>query len=230
MDIFDKCKYKININKYKNKIIELITTYNYNKNIHERYDSFIFLDEKINNYGLSKIFEYYSCIQLSEKYKSNFEHYEDIDPNFKELHKMSYNDTGIDACNLIDTIVQCKLRKDSLTWGECGTFFGSQNIFDSELKKTIVKWKSLIITRNKECKLSKNLKEKHELFTDITYPREELIDYCNNLIENPPKIKKIKDIDFNLRDYQLEAIDIINKNDNVIISLPTGTGKNIPLF
>ena len=227
MDIFDKCKYKININKYKNKIIELITTYNYKKDIYERYDSFVFLDEKINNYGLSKIFEYYSCIQLSEKYKSNFEHYEDIDPNFKELHKMSYNDTGIDACNLIDTIVQCKLRKDSLTWGECGTFFGSQNIFDSELKKTIVKWKSLIITRNKECKLSKNLKEKHELFTDITYPREELIDYCNNLIENPPKIKKIKDIDFNLRDYQLEAIDIINKNDNVIISLPTGTGKNI---
>jgi superfamily II DNA/RNA helicase len=88
----------------------------------------------------------------------------------------------------------------------------------------------LIITRNKECKLSKNRKEKQELFTDITYSHDEIIDYCNNLIKNPPKIKKIKDEDFKLRDYQLEAIEIINKNKNVIISLPTGCGKNVVII
>lgn len=38
---------------------------------------------------------------------------------------MSYSDTGIDISNMSDTIVQCKLRKESLGWKECSTFFGS---------------------------------------------------------------------------------------------------------
>jgi hypothetical protein len=208
--------------------MELIDKYNIY--IRDSYDDLIFSGKEIDNYDLDKIFEYYSCIQLSKKYKQQFYEYNDIDPTFKEQNKMTRNDTGIDACNLIDTIVQCKLRKDSLRWEDCGTFFGSQNIFDSVLKKTIVKWDNLIITRNKECKLSKNLKEKLELFTDITYSRDEIIDYCNNLIKNPPKIKKNKDEDFKLRDYQLEAIEVINKNKNVIISLPTGCGKNVVII
>jgi hypothetical protein len=41
---------------------------------------------------------------------------------------MSRRDTGIDLCNLEDTIVQCKLRNNSLSWTDCATFFGSQNI------------------------------------------------------------------------------------------------------
>jgi hypothetical protein len=102
-------------------------------------------------------------------HKSNFEHYEDIDPNFKELHKMSYNDTGIDACNLIDTIVQCKLRDKSLSLKECSTFFASQNIFCKKENKAIVKWEKLIITRNKDSVLSDNLKCKKKLFVDKTY-------------------------------------------------------------
>jgi len=208
--------------------MELINKYNIY--IRDSYNGLISSGKEIDNHDLDKIFEYYSCIQLSKKYKQQFYEYNDIDPTFKEQNKMTRNDTGIDACNLIDTIVQCKLRKDSLRWEDCGTFFGSQNIFDSVLKKTIVKWDNLIITRNKECKLSKNLKEKQELFTDITYSHDEIIDYCNNLIKNPPKIKKIKDEDFKLRDYQLEAIEIINKNKNVIISLPTGCGKNIVII
>jgi len=208
--------------------MELIDKYNIY--IRDSYDDLIFSGKEIDNYDLDKIFEYYSCIQLSKKYKQQFYEYNDIDPTFKEQNKMTRNDTGIDACNLIDTIVQCKLRKDSLRWEDCGTFFGSQNIFDSVLKKTIVKWDNLIITRNKECKLSKNLKEKQELFTDITYSHDEIIDYCNNLIKNPPKIKKIKEENFKLRDYQLESIEIINKNKNVVISLPTGCGKNVVII
>ena len=141
--------------------MELIDKYNIY--IRDSYDDLIFSGKEIDNYDLDKIFEYYSCIQLSKKYNQIFYEYNDIDPTFKEQNKMTRNDTGIDACNLIDTIVQCKLRKDSLRWEDCGTFFGSQNIFDSVLKKTIVKWDNLIITRNKECKLSKNLKEKQEL-------------------------------------------------------------------
>jgi mevalonate pyrophosphate decarboxylase len=202
----------------------------YNIYIQQAYDGLKSSGKEINNYDLGKIFEYYSCIQLSKKYKQLFYEYNDIDPTFKEQNKMTRNDTGIDACNLIDTIVQCKLRKDTLRWEDCGTFFGSQNIFNSELKKTVVRWDNLIITRNKECKLSKNLKEKHELYTDITFSNDEIISYCDNLIKNPPKIKIQKDKKFKLRYYQSEAINIINNNKNVIISLPTGCGKNIVII
>lgn len=85
--------------------------------------------EDFDNNDLWKIFEYYSCIQLSKEYKRNFYEYDDIDPDFKEKNQMTRDDTGIDCCDLIDTIVQCKLRKDTLTWKECSTFFGSQNLF-----------------------------------------------------------------------------------------------------
>ena len=183
--------------------------------------------EELDNNDLCKIFEYFSCIKLTEEYKTAFYEYADIDPEFKELNQMTKKDTGIDCCNLIDTIVQCKLRKDTLTWKECSTFFGSQNLYNEELNETIVRWKKLIITRNSECKLSINLQEKHRLFNDKCYSRDEIIKYCESLLESPPIIpivNKDKDI---VRDYQKECIDlIINSKENVIISLPTGTGKN----
>ena len=39
-----------------------------------------------SNYDLAKIFEYYSCIKLSEEYKQQFYEYTDISNNFKEEH------------------------------------------------------------------------------------------------------------------------------------------------
>ena len=114
--------------------------------------------EDLDNKDLSKIFEYLSCIKLSEEYETLFYEYADIDPEFKELNQMTRNDTGIDCSNLIDTIVQCKLRKDTLNWKECATFFGSQNLFNEELNETIVRWKKLIITRNSECKFTRKKK------------------------------------------------------------------------
>lgn len=90
---------------------------------------------------------------------------------------MSRNDTGIDCCDLLNTIVQCKLRKNTLTWRECATFFGSQNIFSNELQKTIIRWENLILTRNTECGISKNLIERKELFVDKPYKKEEVFFY-----------------------------------------------------
>jgi superfamily II DNA or RNA helicase len=200
---------------------------NYIINIFERYNDLLkSKKESFDNNDLCKIFEYYSCIKLTEEYKKQFYEYNDIDPTFKELNKMTRNDTGIDACNLIDTIVQCKLRKNTLNWKECSTFFGSQVIFSSELKKPIVRWDNLIITRNNDSTLSDNLLERKELFIDKQYDRNELIDFCEILIINPPEYPVFNE-DFKLRDYQIEAIDIIKNNKkNIIINLPTGTGKN----
>lgn len=182
--------------------------------------------QEYDNNDLWKIFEYYSCLKLSEEYKKPFYEYDDIDPNFKEINKMSRNDTGIDCSDLDKTIVQCKLRKNTLTWKECSTFFGSQNIFSSELKKPIVRWENLIITRNTDCTLSENLLERKELFIDKPYDKNELITFCENLIINSPSYPVFNE-NFKLRDYQIEAINMVKENKkNVIINLPTGTGKN----
>jgi hypothetical protein len=86
----------------------------YNNYIQNRFNDLIISKKEIDNYDLSKIFEYYSCVQLSKKYNQIFYEYDNIDPTFKENNKMSRNDTGIDACNLVDTIVQCKLRKTTI--------------------------------------------------------------------------------------------------------------------
>ena len=210
----------------------------YNKNIYDRYKSLIELGitkEEYTNNHLCKIFEYYSCIQLMKEYKQIFLEYDDIKPEFKEINSMSRTDTGIDACNLIDTIVQCKLRKDNLTWRECGTFFGSQNIFNEELKEVVVRWKKLLITRNKDCNLSKHLSAKHKLFIDKDYDKIEMISYCEELVKNIKDIEEDieEDMEANnsiiLRDYQLECIKLIKDSigKNVVINLPTGTGKNL---
>ena len=201
----------------------------YNIYIYERYKSLKDSDKtEFDNNDLWKIFEYFSCIKLTDEYKKQFYEYDDISPTFKEENKMSRKDTGIDACDLIDTIVQCKLRKDHLNWKDCSTFFGSQNIYNKELKKTIVRWNNLIITRNKESILSENLTERKELFIDKTYTRNDIISYCENLIINPPKYPEIEEQTLTLRDYQTEAIDIIKSNkQNIVICLPTGTGKNV---
>jgi hypothetical protein len=109
----------------------------YNIYIYERYNELKKSGKIIDNYDLSKIFEWISCVYLYQLYKKPFYEYNDIDPTFKEENNMTKNDTGIDCCDLIDTIVQCKLRKDTLDWKECGTFFGSQNIYSEKLNKTI---------------------------------------------------------------------------------------------
>jgi superfamily II DNA or RNA helicase len=205
--------------------MDIVTKYNIY--IHDIYNDLINSKKDIDNYDLSKIFEYFSAIQLTKKYNQPFYEYNDIDPNFKEENKLTRTDTGIDLCDLNETIVQCKLRNKSLSWLEVGTFFGSQNIYDDNTHKTIIRWPKLIITRNKECVLSANLKEKQKLFTDITFSRDEIINYCDNLLKNPVKINKEKSKKFKLRDYQSEAIKTINDNDNSIICLPTGCGKNV---
>ena len=200
----------------------------YKSNIHGIYTDLIHSGKKdidMTNNDLCKIFEYYSCIMLYEELGQVFYEYNDIDPTFKEENKMTKNDTGIDACNLIDTIVQCKLRQDTLSWRECATFFACQNQFDETIKKKIIRWDNLIITRNSDSTLTKNLKARQDLFIDKHYNRDELINYCKTIkpIKIPTQKTKIE-----LRDYQNDCIKLINESkNNVVISLPTGTGKNI---
>ncbi len=209
-----------------NTVSELIDRYNIN--IFERYSDLKNAGKtNVTHYDLAKIFEYYTCIKLSQEFNQTFLEYDDIPPNFKEENKMSRNDTGIDCSNLIDTIVQCKLRKNQLTWGECGTFFGSQNIFDDDKNETIIRWKQLILSRNVTSSLSQNLKFRQQLFTDKTFKLTEMVKYCENLKQEDLRYPQLVGKNFELRDYQKDCIKLIQENtQNVIINLPTGTGKN----
>jgi superfamily II DNA or RNA helicase len=205
--------------------MDIITKYK--AYIFERFYDLQNSSAEFDNYDLAKIFEYYCCIKLFEETGQEFFEYNDIPPDFKEQHQMSKNDTGIDLCNMIDTIVQCKLRKNNLTWQELGTFFGSNMCVDETGLKNIIKWDKMIIARNLDSKLSANLKNKRIAFTDKLYDRTEMLDYCKKLLDEKIHTELIKK-KIVLRDYQIECIDLIQKSDrNVVICLPTGSGKNV---
>lgn len=194
----------------------------YNVHIHERFrDLKNSQKTEFDNYDLAKIFEYYTSIKLFEETGQLFYEYNDIDPNYKEEKCMSKNDTGIDLCDLSSTIVQCKLRKDVLTWTEMSTFFAS-NI----TKGLSFKWPNYIVARNDDCQLSRNLKC-IDWYTDKTYNKGEMIKYCEELLENPPEVVVNEQKSIELRDYQIECLDLIHNSGNLVCCLPTGTGKNL---
>ncbi len=182
-----------------------------------------------DNYDISKIFEYFFCIKWMQEKKQICHQYDHIHPDIKEDQDMSQNDTGIDCSNLTDMIAQCKLRDKSLTWTDCSTFIASQISFDEKTNKNIIKWDNLVLARNSESKLATNLLKKKKLFTDLTYDRSDIIEFCQHLLDNPPLYPKSKHLlKFKLRDYQIESINLIkNNNQNVMICIPTGGGKNI---
>ena len=196
----------------------------------------LYKDLKSQNYQndyhkIYKIFEYYSCILLTNENNINFYEYNDIPTDFKITNNLSILDTGIDCCDLNDTIVQCKLRSNNLTWTDCSSFIASKTSFNKETNQEYIRWLKCVITRNSDCKLSKNLTDHNFRFIDKPYDMNNFYEYCENLLLNPPITKQIKinNKDFKLRDYQIEAIDLIKNqnNQNVIINLPTGSGKNV---
>lgn len=201
----------------------------YNNEIYNLYKDLKHTNEHTNYHKIYKIFEYYSCIMLTKDNNTNFYEYNDIPTDFKISNNLSILDTGIDCCDLNDTIVQCKLRSNNLTWTDCSSFIASKTAFNKDTDKEYIRWLKCIITRNSNCKLSRNLLEHNFKYIDTPYDMYEFYNYCDELLLNPPIIEqKIKTINFKLRDYQIEAIDLIKNqnNQNVIISLPTGSGKN----
>ena len=202
---------------------------NYEYKIYKEYENIKKEEDLINdNKKLALIFEWYVCVCLTKEYDNQFYHYKDIPLDFIEDNNLSKRDTGIDLCNLKDTIVQCKLRKDNLTLTECSTFFASQNAVNYETRKSYVRWDNLIIARNDDSKLSEYMKERLDMFKfiDITYNKLEMINFCENLLINPPIIKE-QYIDIEQREYQEECKTIIQTTNhkNIYISIPTGTGK-----
>ena len=94
----------------------------------------------------------------------------------------------------------------------------------------------MIVARNDDSKLSTKLDDWKSLdkFHDMTFSKKHLLEYCETVMSDESLLSyhNINSESIVLRDYQKEAIDMIwnttdHINRNVIINLPTGTGKNI---
>ena len=119
---------------------------------------------------------------------------------------------------MIDCIVQCKLRSNTLTLSECATFFASQNVFDDVENKTIVRWSKLIIARNSDSILTKHLAEKYRLFIDLKLNRDELLIYCQNLYDNSLKSNSSDNSLIKSSDNSLKSNSLIKSSDNSLKS------------
>ncbi len=184
--------------------------------------------EDLSNNKLWKMFEVYTAIKLNCESSKKFYLYDDLDIEFKESNSLSKVDTGIDICDAVDTIVQCKLRSATLTLTDCATFFASQNTYSAAESRTVIKWPNLIIARNADCKLAKHLTAKQAMFRDLAIEKDEMFNFAKKLI----KLKKHLVVEKTtekliLRDYQEEAVALITKPGNLVICLPTGSGKNV---
>ena len=129
----------------------------YNKEIYSLYKDLKLINVHNDYHKIYKIFEYYSCIMLTKENNTDFYEYNDIPSDFKIINNLSILDTGIDCCDLNDTIVQCKLRSNNLTWTDCSSFIASKTALNKDTNQEYIRWLKCIITRNYDCKLSRNL-------------------------------------------------------------------------
>jgi superfamily II DNA or RNA helicase len=179
----------------------------------------------LTNSNLASIFEYYSCIMLMQERNKKYYVYDDVSINFKNSRKLSKQDTGIDYISQDGNAYgQAKLRKSSLRWNELGTFMG-QLLYCLSNGKNI----EGILSYNEGISFSNELNSKRNIFTERPYNKDDMIQYFDELLENKEEIYSYfnRTNEYEEREYQIEAISLIkdNPNKNIIIHLPTGSGK-----
>ena len=193
-----------------------------------------------DNYSLSKIFEYYACIELMSKYNRIFECHDFILPDKKLELCLSSKDDGVDLCDLENSICQVKLYSNCITWKCLSTFLGQQNGYD-ENGNTYIKWKNMYLFRNEESHLSKNVPlHQRKIMKQELCKRSDFIEYIIDLVKDTTKSfnQKRKTLDvkssnkksiLTLRKYQKECKNILENSSkqNVVLCLPTGTGKTL---
>ena len=179
----------------------------YNIKIYITVNELIKSGKKIDDFDLKKdlyqIFKWFVCIKLSQERNMTFYSYEDIPIAYKKEHHINKY-SHINACNLIDTIVLCTVKKNILTVEYCANFFAS-NLYRNKFNKIDTQWNYLIIARNNESKLFHCLNKKleNEIFDDKPYSKEDVIEYCKFLMENPPQYSN----DFNMNNIESDKYD-----------------------
>jgi hypothetical protein len=191
--------------------------------------------EQLDNYQLAQLWELYCAIHLTGAHQRPFWLYSDVLPDFKERENMPHSDQGVDLCDCRETIVQCKLRTGTLTWQEVATFFGCQNTFSRDTGQRELRWPHMVVARNAESTLSRNLGGHMRGVTDWSVPRDTVVQWLTKLVANPPVLPVEAALaSVTLHDYQRDAVECVvaglQQGRNVIVSLPTGTGKSMVML
>jgi len=224
--------------------------YYLNSQIYDLYSLIIQQNAEINNYSLSKIFEYWSCLQLSKQYQKPFNVYEDIDEDIKLERAMTKHDTGIDFANEnLKKIGQAKLRKTRLSWREISTFaahLGFQYSQNPDVQG--------LLTYNTGITLHPQLEKYSTInpyyFRALAYDKSEMVSYCEQLIQQSNKFKvnyrrETFAKGYEMRYYQRDCVDFIRKSiqntententesteqNGAIVRMPTGSGKSFTMI
>jgi len=172
---------------------------------------------------------------LTNSNKKLFHSYDHISDDDKESVCLPINDIGIDCTDLDNTLVQCKLYGDTISLGKLSTFLCQQIRMINGYPT--IGWKHMILARNSESKLSRNIEYFSSRIQDVTVDSDIFKQYLTDIYSYYKQFNLVQE-DYhvainkiNLRPYQIEAYNKIvlsdTENKNCILCLPTGTGKTI---
>lgn len=175
---------------------------------------------------LHKVFEWYGCIQLSRESGRAVLRWEDMPANLREEKGMT-RDMGIDAWDMEgNRVVQMKLYSGVIGWRSFSTFWSAcYSLFEDSEK---------ILYRNAESTLHPLIQanlQKGKL-RDMTVTNAEFRSACRAIQKKRKiQVEGVDAVEVVLRPYQREAIAMIEKakdeEQNLMICLPTGTGKTV---
>lgn len=103
----------------------------------------------------ARAFELHTAISLTRATGRQFLLYADVAPETKRRLGMSTVDTGIDLCDGVDTIVQCKLRTGTVSLRDTATFFASMTTYVDGAYE--IAWPNALLARNACSRLSSHL-------------------------------------------------------------------------
>jgi len=177
---------------------------------------------------------------LSCKHGRAFYLWEDVALVVKDALGLPHPDVGID----ITTIVQCKLRSNTLTWSDIGTFLGcalgrARAGTDGAVGGALcAAWSEIVVARNECPRLSAHAAffanklgyDEPITLADVESTVSAILDLAQQQPDPAaetaagPVTETVE-----LRDYQLEAIALCLKETEraAYIVLPTGVGKSL---
>ena len=180
-----------------------------------------------------RLFEMVTARMLSRKHGRAFYLWEDVALEVKDALGLPHPDVGIDITDTTTTIVQCKLRSNTLTWTDIGTFLAcALGRVLTEDRALCAAWSEVVVARNACSRLSAHcafFASRLGFDAPIT-----LADYESTVsgilaLAQQNVTEHVAATEVELRDYQLEAIELCVKAtpSAAYVVLPTGCGKSL---
>ena len=192
-----------------------------------------------------KLFEMVTAEMLSRKHGRAFYLWEDVALEVKDAHGLPHPDVGIDLTDTTTTIVQCKLRSSTLTWSDIGTFLGCALDRAQNGGALCAAWSEIVVARNACSRLSTHCAffarklgfDAPIALADVESAVLGIISLPESPADEPAEVAQTTQTartqtapaDLELRDYQLEAVELCIKETEraAYVVLPTGAGKSL---